>query len=75
MSASDAEYEKSVQDFIDSGLEVSMGDAKVWCCVSGELIEADFNSSGRNRWHLMDMQSVDRSVESHYLVSGDIAYC
>lgn len=51
----------------------SLGDAKVWCSISGELIENDIHSSGNDRWHCLDLSGVDRSCRSHAMALDIIA--
>ena len=52
----------------------SLGDAKVYCLLSGELIENDEQTSGKPRFHCLDMPGgVDYSVDGKHIVERVIS--
>ena len=46
-------------------LTTPLGTAEVYCSISGERIEKDVTDIGVERWHCIDLQSVDHSITSH----------
>jgi hypothetical protein len=72
-ASSDALERDVIRDTASSDiLSQSLGDAKVWCLVSGELIEQDEQTSGQTRFVCLDAEDTYYSCASYSLVHATI---
>ena len=52
----------------NAGLAQSLGDATVWCCVSGDRIEKDIADVGTPRYHFINAQDINCHVSEYNMV-------